>query len=138
MALGQKVHENALYTSELLGSLRLSWQMTDREARRPLVDHTIEHRREVAMFKELFSGARSDRPMNSRRPWTQLKRILKRTGIQPWPQLSQNLRSTRKTKLTETFSTHVVCNLMDNSEIGRGSLSADHQCSLRKGGVADG
>lgn len=47
---------------------------------------------------------------------TQFERIVCRAGIEPWPKLFQNLRSTRETELMETFPAHVVCAWIGNSE----------------------
>ncbi len=43
-------------------------------------------------------------------------RIIKRAGLEPWPKIFQNLRSTRQTELEEQFPSHVVCAWMGNSE----------------------
>ncbi|MBI1369021.1 MAG: tyrosine-type recombinase/integrase [Planctomycetes bacterium] len=47
---------------------------------------------------------------------TQLTRIIHRAGLEPWPKLFQNLRSTRETELAEAFPMHVVCRWIGNSE----------------------
>jgi len=47
---------------------------------------------------------------------TQLYRIIKRAGLEAWPKLFQNLRSTRETELAETYPLHVVCAWMGNSQ----------------------
>ncbi|MCE9607586.1 MAG: site-specific integrase [Planctomycetia bacterium] len=47
---------------------------------------------------------------------TQFKRIIERAGLEPWPKLFQNLRSTRETELMESFPAHVVCAWIGNSE----------------------
>ena len=47
---------------------------------------------------------------------TQLLRFIRRAGVQPWPKLFQNLRSTRETELTDDFPMHVVCQWIDNSQ----------------------
>lgn len=47
---------------------------------------------------------------------TQFERIVCRAGIEPWPKLFQNLRSTRETELMESFPAHVVCAWIGNSE----------------------
>lgn len=47
---------------------------------------------------------------------TQFERILARAGIEPWPRLFHNLRSTRQTELGEQFPAHVVCAWMGNTE----------------------
>lgn len=46
---------------------------------------------------------------------TQLKRIIKRAGLKPWPRLFHNLRSSRQTELEERFPSHVVCSWIRNS-----------------------
>jgi integrase len=47
---------------------------------------------------------------------TQFMRILEDAGIEPWPKLFQNLRSTRQTELTEIYPAHVVCSWVGNTE----------------------
>ncbi|MEX1095362.1 MAG: site-specific integrase, partial [Planctomycetales bacterium] len=47
---------------------------------------------------------------------TRLLRIIDRAGLQPWPKLFHNLRSTRQTELEESFPSHVVCAWLGNSE----------------------
>ncbi len=47
---------------------------------------------------------------------TQLCRIIRKAGLEPWPKLFQNLRSTRETELAETYPMHVVCNWIGNSQ----------------------
>lgn len=54
-----------------------------------------------------------DRNSNLR---TQLERIIAKAGLQPWPKLFQNLRSTRQTELAEQFPQHVCCAWIGNSE----------------------
>jgi integrase len=46
---------------------------------------------------------------------TQLERILGKAGLQAWPKLFQNLRSTRETELSATYPIHVVCAWLGNS-----------------------
>ena len=46
---------------------------------------------------------------------TQLNRIIRRAGLEPWPKLWQNLRSTRETELAKEFPIHVVCEWIGNS-----------------------
>lgn len=40
---------------------------------------------------------------------TQLRRIIARAGLDPWPKLFHNLRATRETELAEAHPIHVVC-----------------------------
>lgn len=47
---------------------------------------------------------------------TQLHRIIRRAGLEPWPKTFQNLRSTRETELAEKYAMHVVCKWIGNSE----------------------
>lgn len=53
---------------------------------------------------------------------TQLERIIRRAGLQPWPKLFHNLRATRETELAETFPLHVVCAWIGNSS----AIAAKH------------
>ena len=46
---------------------------------------------------------------------TQLTRIVKRAGLEPWAKLWHNLRATRQTELMEEFPSHVVCKWIGNS-----------------------
>ena len=46
----------------------------------------------------------------------QLLRIIQRAGLQAWPKLFQNLRSTRETELADEFPMHVVCQWIGNSQ----------------------
>jgi hypothetical protein len=46
---------------------------------------------------------------------TQRKRILKRAGLEPWPRLLQNLRSTRETELAGEYPLHVVTYWIGNT-----------------------
>ena len=47
---------------------------------------------------------------------TGLERIIDRAGVQAWPKLWHNMRSSRQTELTEEFPSHVVTSWMGNSE----------------------
>ncbi len=47
---------------------------------------------------------------------TQLQRIIRRAGLEPWPKLFQNLRSTRETELAASYPMHVVCAWIGNTE----------------------
>ena len=47
---------------------------------------------------------------------TQLRRIIEKAGLKPWPKLFVNLRSTRETELAEDFPIHVVCAWIGNSQ----------------------
>jgi len=57
---------------------------------------------------------------------TQLHRITRRAGLEPWPKTFQNLRSTRETELAETFPMHVVCRWIGNSQ----PVAAQHYLQL--------
>jgi len=47
---------------------------------------------------------------------TQLLRIIKNSGVKPWPKLFQNLRSTRETEFAESYPLHVVCAWIGNTQ----------------------
>ncbi len=53
---------------------------------------------------------------------TQLCRIIDRAGLDPWPRLFHNLRSTRQTELEESYPSHVACAWIGNSE----SVAREH------------
>jgi len=57
---------------------------------------------------------------------TQFLRILTKAGIEAWPRLFQNLRSSRQTELTETWPAHVVCSWIGNSEV----VARDHYLQI--------
>lgn len=48
---------------------------------------------------------------------TQLTKIIKLAGLEPWPKLWQNMRATRETELAESFPAHVVSAWIGNSQI---------------------
>ena len=66
---------------------------------------------------------------------TQLERIIRAAGLEPWPALFNSLRSTRETELVnEGFAEHVVCKWLGNSpSTARRALPAVHLGGLRTG-----
>ena len=42
--------------------------------------------------------------------------IIRRADLEPWERVFYNLRASRQTELAQTFSAHVVCSWMGNSE----------------------
>ena len=56
----------------------------------------------------------------------QLERIIRRAGLEVWPKLFQNLRSTRETELTEEFPMHLLCKWIGNSQ----PVAAQHYLQL--------
>ena len=48
---------------------------------------------------------------------TTFQKIIGRAGLQPWPKLFQNLRSTRETELCNEFPIHVVTSWIGNSQL---------------------
>ena len=48
---------------------------------------------------------------------TQLHRIIRRAGLEPWPKTFQNMRSTRETELAEEYPLHVATRWIGNSQI---------------------
>jgi len=53
---------------------------------------------------------------------TQMLRMLKRAGIQPWPRLWHNLRASAQTDLANLFPAHVVCEWLGNTT----AIAANH------------
>jgi integrase len=47
---------------------------------------------------------------------TELLRIIKRAGVEPWPRLFHNLRASRQTELTDHYPAHVVAAWLGNTE----------------------
>ena len=115
--------------------LLLRWQDIDWAKGRFLVTSTkTEHHegkatRKVPIFPELLPYLREsyelanegdeycitryrDSTVNLR---TQLLRIVEKAGLECWPKLWQNLRSTRETELTDDFPLHVVSAWIGNS-----------------------
>jgi hypothetical protein len=56
-------------------------------------------------------------------------RIIERAGLEPWPKLFQNLRSTRETELAEQFPIHVACSWIGNSK----AVAAKHYLQTTDG-----
>lgn len=89
----------------------------------PLFPELVPYLREV--FEQAEAGEEyvitryRDTAANLR---TQLQRFIRAAGVQPWPKLWQNLRSTRETELAETFPGHVVCQWIGNSQ----PIAAEH------------
>ena len=54
-------------------------------------------------------------------------KLIRRAGLQPWPKLFQNLRSTRETELAETFPLQAVTAWIGNSQL----VAAKHYLQLR-------
>lgn len=47
---------------------------------------------------------------------TQLHRLIRKAGLEPWPKTFQNLRSTRETELADEYPLHVVVAWLGNSQ----------------------
>ena len=73
---------------------------------------------------------------------TSLLKIIKRAGLEPWPKLFHNLRSTRETELAEQFPMHVVCEWLGNSQLVATKhylqVTADHFERAAKGDAENG
>ncbi len=48
-------------------------------------------------------------------PNTQLRRIVERAGLTPWPRIWHNMRATRQTELAAEYPLHTVCSWMGNT-----------------------
>jgi hypothetical protein len=59
---------------------------------------------------------------------TQLKRIIRRAGIEPWPRAWHNLRASAQTELSERFPIHVVCHWLGNTT----TVATQHYLSVRE------
>lgn len=115
--------------------LALTWDCVDWERRRLRVPspktehHAGKGYRIIPLWPELeaelatvFEAARpgaakiitryADSSQNLR---TQLLRILKRAGLQPWERLFHNLRASRQTELMSEHPAHVVCSWLGNT-----------------------
>ncbi len=57
---------------------------------------------------------------------TQLHRIVRRAGLEPWPKTFHNLRATRQTELANHFPTHVVCKWIGNTA----AVAAEHYLQI--------
>jgi integrase len=76
---------------------------------KPFLDEAWENAADGAEF---VVAAHRETEANLR---TQFMRIIVRAGLEPWPKIFHNLRSTRQTELEESFPTHVVCTWLGNS-----------------------
>ncbi len=61
-------------------------------------------------------------------------KIVQRAGLEPWPKLFQNMRSTRQTELAESLPFHVVCAWIGNSE----RVAQDHYLQVTEDHFAAG
>lgn len=112
--------------------LRLRWEDIDFARKRFLVHSSkTEHHeghahRQLPLFPEIADAlkqvpqgnhphviTRYRLPNSNLR--TQLKRIIQRADMEPWPKLFQNLRSSCETELAERFPLHVVTAWLGNS-----------------------
>jgi len=127
--------------------LALKWQDVNWEQSRVLIHspktehHEGHETRLIPIFPELrpyllagfeeaepgseFAVTRYRRANSNLR--TELQRILGRAGLQPWPRLFQNLRSTRETELAESYPLHVVTAWIGNSK----AIAAKHYLQIR-------
>jgi len=115
-------------------TLALKWADIDWEARRITVPSTKTERqgkpyRILPLFPELVAPLREaweqapegtihviTRYQGSNTNLrTQMLRIIRRAGVQPWPRLFHNLRASRQTELTNDYPTHVVADWLGNS-----------------------
>ncbi len=63
---------------------------------------------------------------------TQLKRITRRAGLDPWPRAWHNLRASAQTELSERFPIHVVCHWLGNTT----TVATQHYLSVRESDFA--
>ncbi len=82
----------------------------------PIFPEITEHLR--AVFEQAEAGAvhvitryREGQNLNP-----QLRRIIKRAGVEPWPRTWHNMRATRQSELASTYPLHTVCGWMGNTK----------------------
>lgn len=67
-----------------------------------------------------------DRYRNQANLRTRFNKIIKRSGLQPWPKLFHNLRSTRQTELAAEYPLHLVCAWLGN----KAAVAAEHYLQI--------
>jgi len=95
---------------------------------RPYLEEAFELAQDGAQY---VINRYRDRNSNLR---TQLNRIIRRAGLEPWPKLFQNLRASRETELAEAFPVHVVCAWIGNTE----RIAAKHYLQVTEDHFAQG
>lgn len=101
--------------------IRIRWTDVDWHQGRFRIDSPKTGVRHCPLFPELLRAFQESwevaedgaefclsRHRSSENLRTQFGRILASDGIDPWPRLFQNLRSTRRTELQETYPNHVI------------------------------
>ena len=93
----------------------------------PLFAELLPHLVDLAGRRERGGDAvlpRFQRPPGAKpyNPHTYMKRIVRKAGVEPWPKLFQNFRSTRQMELAAEHPAHVVCGWMGNSR----DVAAEH------------
>ena len=78
----------------------------------PYLREAFEAAEEGSEYVVTIYRGRNNRNTNLR---TQFLRIVHKAGLNPWPRLFQNLRSTRQTELCQKFPEHIVCAWIGNS-----------------------
>ncbi|MAE61003.1 MAG: integrase [Planctomycetaceae bacterium] len=104
----------------------------------PIFPELLPHLRQ--QFEEAEPGVEwvitRNRGANRRK---RLVRIIRRAGLEPWPKLFQNLRSTRETELAESYPMHVVCAWIGNSQVIAAKhylqVTEDHFAQAAQGGA---
>lgn len=84
------------------------------EVRMPLMDvYELAEEGSETVFTRYRSGSNLN---------PQLRRIITRAGIKPWPKAWHNLRASRQTELAATFPLHTVCAWIGNTK----AIAAGH------------
>ena len=142
--------------------LALTWADVDWESNRMTVHssktarHAGHESRVVPLFQELrpyleavFDAAepgtesvitryRADSNLRS-----QMKRIIKRAGLTPWPRITHNLRASRATELAADYPSHVAAAWLGHSTLVAQKhywtvTDADYERAARDGGAESG
>ena len=77
---------------------------------RPFLDEAF-HRAEPGQTRLISRWSSQEENLR-----TQMHRIIRRAGFEPWPRVFHNMRASRQTELEDRFPSHVVCAWMGNSQ----------------------
>jgi integrase len=117
------------------GRLRVTASKTEAHANResrlvPLFPDVLPYLRQA--FEEAEPGSEYVMTQRYRRAQvnlgTQLRRMIQRAGIEPWPRVWHNLRASCQTELSARFPLHVVCHWLGNTT----TVATQHYLTVRE------
>ena len=84
---------------------------------KPVLTEAFERAPEGSEFviEEYQASCRTPKGWRNCNLRTQLKRVIRRAGLEPWPRLFHTLRASRETELAQHFPIHVVTAWLGNS-----------------------